>query len=360
MDVARGVASLIMIQGHAYDGWVDPAGKETVAYAFTRLLGSLPLPAFLVLAGAAVTLRVEAARHRGEPARSVRAAVAWRGLTVVLWGYASSFAYALLDGHQGLDTLLRADVLQVIGVSIALTALVGIRGDGRTGAPGRASLAWAAVGLAALPTLACPWLAPLGHDAAGPWRYLVGLFVDVPGVTRMPVVPLVSWLALGVLVALRMTARPGSLPAAGASDRWLLGLAVGSAAVALVANRGMAGLLAARGGELSRAHPAVWLNVVDLGARGVLVLAVGALLSQRVGSAAKAALLRLGRGSLYAYMVHVPFCYGLLGAPLRGRLDMASATAAVLGLMGLSYLTVVGVDAWRRRRRRPGPVLRPG
>ena len=68
IDVARGVASLIMIQGHAYDGWVAPVHKESAAYLFTRLLGSLPLPAFLVLAGAAVVLRVDAARRKGERA----------------------------------------------------------------------------------------------------------------------------------------------------------------------------------------------------------------------------------------------------------------------------------------------------
>ena len=72
IDVARGVASLIMIQGHAYHGWVAPEHHDA-GYAFTRTLGTLPLPAFLVLAGAAVTWRLNtaAARHE-DPARLQR------------------------------------------------------------------------------------------------------------------------------------------------------------------------------------------------------------------------------------------------------------------------------------------------
>ena len=43
IDVARGLAVLIMIETHAYDGWVGPAGKETYAYHLTRRTRGLPL-----------------------------------------------------------------------------------------------------------------------------------------------------------------------------------------------------------------------------------------------------------------------------------------------------------------------------
>ena len=66
IDLARGIASLIMIQGHAYEGWVAPEHMASAGYLFTRLLGTLPLPSFLVLSGAAVALRIRAARERGE------------------------------------------------------------------------------------------------------------------------------------------------------------------------------------------------------------------------------------------------------------------------------------------------------
>lgn len=350
VDVARGVASLIMIQGHAYDGWVAPAHKDSAAYLFTRLLGSLPLPAFLVLAGAAIVLRVDAARRRGEAAEAVRRGVLRRGLGVLAWGYGTNAAYALMDGWDGPATFLRADVLHVIGLSIVALAFFGIRG---ARAPSLQPLVGAAAGLAVVPTLLCPWLSPLGAAVDGPARYPAALFVDVPGVTRMPFVPLSAWLGVGALAAvamLRARARaPGPKSGAGAPDRFLLGLAAGGLGAAVLGSRGAALLVEALGGTLSRAHPAVWLNVVDLAGRGLFVLGVAAFASTRLPEAARRVLVRLGRGSLVAYVFHIPFCYGALGAPLRGRLDMVTATGFVLLLMTVSWLAVFARDTWKRR-----------
>lgn len=352
VDIARGVASLIMIQGHAYDGWVAPEHKESAAYLFTRLLGTLPLPAFLVLAGAAIVLRVESARTRGESAVSVRRAVARRGLSVLGWAYAVSFAYALMDGANGLSTLLRADVLHVIGLSIMAFAWLGIRGEG---APSRRALGLAALGLFVAPTALCPWLSPLGAEVDGPLRFAVALFVDVPGVTLMPFVPLAAWLGVGALVALAMLAARAKAPKtkAGAPASFFVALGLGALLIAVGSAHATDLVVDALGGPLTRAHPAVWLNVIDLAARGVLVLALSALLSIRLPAFARRVLLRVGRGSLVAYVVHIPLCYGALGTllGLRDSLDMASATVCVLLLMIFSWLTVVARDRWRARGR---------
>ncbi|MCB9597947.1 MAG: DUF1624 domain-containing protein [Sandaracinaceae bacterium] len=334
VDVARGVASLIMIQGHAYDGWVAPADKASAAYQLTRLLGSLPLPAFLVLAGAAVVLRVDAARRRGEDMTGVRRSIAKRGAAVLVYGYLTNLAYAAMDGFETVDTLLRADVLHVIGLSILALAILGVRAD-------RRALGWAALGLAIVPTALCPRLSELGHGIEGPLRWPLGLFIDVPGVTLMPFVPLVAWVGIGALVCLAMLRARADRPLpAGAPTSFLAVMAAGALAVAWAAHLATGAVVDALGGSLSRAHPAVWANVVDLGARGVLVLAVAALGSGRLPSLARRGLVRLGQGSLVAYVFHIPFCYGRLGEPLRGRLDMTQATVAVLALMVLSGLAV--------------------
>ncbi len=103
---------------------------------------------------------------------------------------------------------------------------------------------------------------------------------------------------------------------------------------------------------MSRAHPAVWANVVDLGARGVLVLALSAAISQRLPAVVKRALIRLGQGSLIAYVFHIPFCYGRLGSALRGRLDMVEASAWLAVLIALSWLVVWGRDRWTGRKKK--------
>jgi hypothetical protein len=48
----------------------------------------------------------------------------------------------------------------------------------------------------------------------------------------------------------------------------------------------------------------------------------------------------------------VPFCYGALGLPIRGRLSMLEATAFVILLELASYGAVWARDAWRDRRLR--------
>ena len=340
-----------MIQGHAYDGWVSDEHKASAAYGLTRLLGSLPLPAFLVLAGAAVALRIERGLETGEPTASVRRSVITRGLEVVAWGYATNVAYALLDGFDSADTILRADVLHVIGLSIAIFAALAIRGT--PASRPRAILAWSA-GLFVVPTLSCPWLSPLGGSLNGPWRVIVGLFVDVPSVTRMPFVPLVAWFALGVFVTALIRRTAGARAAiAGGSDRVLLALGALALLVAVLAARGTEAWVEQSGAALSRAHPAVWLNVIDLGARGLLVLAVAALLSPRLPSLSSRLLVRLGQGSLYAYIAHIPFCYGRLAAPIRGRLTMSQASAMLVALTLLSYAAVRLRDGLRPRPGTP-------
>ncbi len=356
VDVARGLASLIMIQGHAYDGWVAPEHKGSAAYLFTRVLGTLPLPAFLVLAGAAIVLRVDAGRRKGEAAREVRRSVLSRGLSVLAWGYGVSVVYALMDGARGLDTILRGDVLHVIGISIAAFALIAIRG---ANAPDPRRLFVGALALAIVPALVCPWVSPLGAHVSGPLRYVLAPFVDGPAVTLMPFVPLASWMGVGALASLAMlrarAKAKGTPRRAGAPARFFVALAIGALLVAVIATRATTLVVDALGGTLSRAHPAVWLNVIDLAARGLLVLALGALASTRLPERARRVLVRLGQGSLVAYVFHIPFCYGRLGESVRGRLDMPSATALVVTLMIASWLAVVARDAWRARGM-PRPV----
>jgi len=360
IDMARAFAGIIMIQGHAYDGWASPAAKETLGYAFTRVLGSLPLPAFLVLAGAAVAVRTHAATVRGETAQKVRRRVVRRGFEVMGWGYVVSAVYALMDGHSGLDTFLRVDVLHVIGLSIAVLALLGIRpvlgakAVDAPPAPGRLAITASVVGV--LTTAACPFVSGFGEYATSPLGYFVGLFVDVPGVTLMPFVPLVAWVSVGVLAAqsmLRARENSGDTSPAGAPAKTLYRMAALGIAFWVLGSLGTGALVDALGddfgGVLSRRHPAVWFNVLDLAGRGLVVLALGALAANHVQGKVKGALLTIGRGSLVAYVFHIPFCYGALGRPLSAKLDMFESTALVVVLIAVSWAAVWLRDAVRAR-----------
>jgi uncharacterized membrane protein len=351
IDVARGLASAIMIQGHAYDGWVDAEGKTTAAYAFTRVLGTLPLPSFLLLSGAAIALRVEAGIAKGEDAADVRRALAKRGLEILVIGYVVNAVSALMDGWEGPETFFRADVLPLIGLSIATLALLGVRGLGGARALDRRALVGAAAALAVIPVVICPWVSAWSRTVEGPAGWALGLFADVPGVTRMPFVPLASWCGVGVLLGAGLARANREVQSvAGASPRVLGALLLAAIGIAVGFTELTRVWVEASGVPLDRTHPAVIANAIELAARGTIVLAVGALLTPHLPARVRAVLLRLGRGSLVAYVFHVPFCYGALGLPIRGQLSMLEATGFVILLEAASFGAVWARDTLRDRQ----------
>jgi uncharacterized membrane protein len=360
IDVARGLASAIMIQGHAYDGWVNAEGKTTAAYAFTRVLGTLPLPSFLLLSGAAIALRVEAGIAKGEDAADVRRALAKRGLEILVIGYVVNAISALMDGWEGAETFFRADVLPLIGLSIATLASFGVRGGAGSPVPARRALVVAASVLAVVPVLVCPWVSAWSRTVEGPAGWLLGLFADVPGVTRMPFVPLASWSGIGVLLGLGLThANRAARTVAGAPPKVLAALLVAAIVLAVGFTELTRVWVEASGVPLDRTHPAVIANAIELAARGAIVLGVGALLTPHLPDRLRAILLRLGRGSLVAYVFHVPFCYGALGLVIRDRLTMMEATFFVILLEIASFGAVWARDTlrdrWSARRRAAAP-----
>ena len=109
--------------------------------------------------------------------------------------------------------------------------------------------------------------------------------------------------------------------------------------------------VAALGGRLSRSHPAVAWNFLEGCTRALAVLLVGLAVAQlgawRSATRLTTWLVRLGRGSLLAYAVHIPLCYGRLARPIAHRLDMPLATVLVLALIAFTYAVI-----WVRDRAR--------
>ena len=118
IDLARGLAVVLMIQTHALDGWVSQASKLSGLYRFTRVFSNIPAPLFLLLAGLSLGLQAASAERSGKNLAEVRSGMAHRALEVVGYGYLVSFVYAVLDWRFDPATLLRADILHCIGLSL--------------------------------------------------------------------------------------------------------------------------------------------------------------------------------------------------------------------------------------------------
>jgi uncharacterized membrane protein len=351
IDLARGLAVLLMFQTHAYDAFVAPGERASFAYRATRELGAVPAPAFLVLAGVGLALAEAGALRRGVAADGVRRALVRRGFGIVGMGYGVSAAYALLDRSFALPTLLRADILHAIGGSIALTA-ASLVARGRRAVGGGGSTQRIAAGsggcllLAAFAVVVPIMLGdPVRRGDLPPLLAApLALLVDVPGYTRFPVLPLVAFTIAGLLIGRWLLAHAPR-------GRAALGMLLGGVAVAVLADLGTAALVDALAvGPLTRAHPAVVLNVIDGLARAVALLGAGLALAPaplRMVSF----LVRFGRGSLLAYTVHIPLCYGTLVKPLSRRLVMLEATGLLLLIALLTYAVVRARDALRARLR---------
>jgi uncharacterized membrane protein len=195
-------------------------------------------------------------------------------------------------------------------------------------------------------------LPPIASAIPQPLAPALALLVDLPPYTRFPLFPLVGFTAIGVVTGQALAARQPT-------PRQSLLLGGLFAALAVLFTYATIATVQALGGSLSRAHPAVVLNLLNGACRALAVLFLSLALADSLSGNRThpwlAPLVRLGRGSLLAYAFHIGLCYGRLAAPLAHRLDMAQATMACLALMVLTYLVVYGRDQarllWQRIRR---------
>lgn len=341
IDIARALLVLSMVLWHAVDAWSSPEARTSPWFSVIALIGSTALPGFLLLAGVGVGLGVEAAARRGKPWTEVRRALVRRGLVLVAAGYAFNLAQALVDGAPSLQSVLRADVLHGIGLSMVLVVLVHVR-PVREGASPVVALAMGALAVA-------PFVGLASMDVTGPLAPLAALFAYVPGLSRAPLVPVVAMMAAGVALA-RL--------ASGIQKSWPALVAVGVACVAssALARAACDTTLSTLGGKLTPAHPAVVFNALDGSVRAFLTVALGGLLARVPWAPFRTAFVRVGRASLFAYVIHIPFCYGRLGAPLARSLPLLLAIAAALVLFALVTCAVAVEQTFRDRRRRVEPA----
>lgn len=332
IDLARGVAVVAMIATHAFDGWVGDPARASAAFRFTRFVGVVPLPAFLLLSGVGVALA--ARRARDADPRMARNRVFEGSLRVVAAGYLVSLVLGILDGARSVETYLRADVLHAIGLSTGFVAALALGAKSAGG--GRARV----LGVALALVVVSPLLHLAARAAPAQFAPLLGLVFDVPPYTRFPVVPLVGIVAAGFASASLLEDRRSAVVLS------CVGVVVAAAASPLADT-----LVHAWGGRFDRTHPAITLNVLDLTGRGIAVVAMSVACADALPAWLAKPLVLLGRRSLFAYAFHLPFAYGRLARPLTGALDMTEATLAFVGLVGLTLAAAAAAEHVLNARR---------
>ena len=337
VDWLRGVAVVLMIMAHGMDAWLVPAAKTGAIYAVIKVGSGIPARLFLFLVGVSSAIQFESGLAKGLASGTLRARLAKRGLQVLALAYLFRLQEWLLSHfYGGWEALVRIDILNAIGVSMVVVALVAAPRKGRRQiAP---SLALTAVFLA-LGTLVGP-----AHFPAWLPRPLTSYLGGQRPMAWFPLFPWGAWAFTGVAVGHLWVV--ASRDARMQKRAFALTFAAGAAlTAAVVIIRAVDPTIIRYPSELiMQMGPGIFFH--RLGLIGLLAGA-GFLWCQYL-CGRFSVLCQLGRTSLLIYWVHIEFCYGSLVYALRGRFGIPGAA----GLVALLTLAMLGLSLAKTRYSR--------
>jgi uncharacterized membrane protein len=326
LDWLRGIAVLIMIEAHTLDAWTRTSDRGGPLYGWAMVLGGFGAPIFLFLAGIALALAAGARLRAGRSDSEVAALARKRAWQIVGLAFLFRLQSWLISGGDIEFTLLKVDILNIMGVAMLAAAI--LWGTGR----GRRSRAL----LLATAAIAAAMLTPVVRATAG----LDGLpdplewyLRPSPGRTTFTLFPWAGFLLAGGAVGLWMDAARQE----GEERRAMFWF-------------GAVGCALAIGGYAASFLPAIYEQTnfwtssptfffLRLGAVIMLVpLAYG---WNRTFSG-YSPLREFGLASLFVYWIHVEMVYGVVSTPLHRRLPLPVALVAFV-VFSLFLFAVVKV-----------------
>ncbi len=125
IDWMRGLACILMFQTHCYDAWLGGDARNTGFLQGSQLLGTLPAPLFLFLAGISFALVTSKLLAKGLSAAEITRSMARRGAEIFAFGLLFRLQeYLIAWGWAPWSDLLRVDILNIIGLSMILMAVI--------------------------------------------------------------------------------------------------------------------------------------------------------------------------------------------------------------------------------------------
>jgi uncharacterized membrane protein len=120
----RGLACILMFQTHCYDAWLGGDARNTSFLKGSQLLGTLPAPLFLFLAGISFALVTDKLIRKNLSPAEITHTMARRGAEILVFGLLFRLQEFLIAwGWAPWSDLLRVDILNIIGLSMILMAL---------------------------------------------------------------------------------------------------------------------------------------------------------------------------------------------------------------------------------------------
>ena len=307
VDWLRGIGVLIMIEAHVFDAWMRLPDRATVHFKYARILAGWAAPTFLFLAGLSLTMAMGRQLGKGGSARDVARSGLRRGWRIVGLAFLFRLQSVLLSGGT-LRTLLKVDILNVMGLAMVATAAVWSLGRRPWPRALLLILAAAIISLVTPLVRLAGWPEPL-PDA------LEAYLRPVAGRATFTLFPWAGFVLAGGAAGLAMARLVD-----GDSQRRLMGWFAGGGVVATALGYGLSWLPSPYvDSQFWTSSPTFFLLRC-----GVLLLALAgtwALTPQLTGRWTTLGrwLTTLGTSSLFVYWVHIEIVYGLISRPLHAR-----------------------------------------
>lgn len=339
LDWLRGVAVLLMIDAHLFDSWTRFPDRDTRAFGIAMIIGGAGTTLFLFLAGVAVALSAGSKLRRTGDMDAAARVVAWRGLEILALALVFRVqAFFLGWSHRWLD-LLKVDILNVMGPSIAVAALLWRLGSS---ARNRALIF-------AIATAATAFLTPLIRTLPPGWlpQPLYAYIVPVPGLTNFVFFPWTALVFAGACVGVFIDAGQSSETDLLMHRR----LAAGGAIVSITAFAASYLPAAFAGSHFWTTSPAYLFLTSGL---TTFAIAASHAWVRSWGPAAHwSPLTQLGRTSLFIYWIHVELVYGLISRPWHRALTLFEALLAYVIFCVVMLACSIAKERIARRFTRP-------
>ncbi|MGH9722965.1 MAG: heparan-alpha-glucosaminide N-acetyltransferase domain-containing protein [Bryobacteraceae bacterium] len=334
LDWLRGIAAIVMLQGHTFDSFTRPDLRDSSAFVLSQFVGGLPPALFLFLTGVTLAFRMDSDERRGLNA-SARVVHAWKRAGYLL-GLAFLFriqlwAFAWPDGRW--TDIFKVDILNCMAVSVFVISLMA---SFRTAERMRLC---AVLGLA----IACA--SPLMSQVN--WSGVAPIVKDylAPDYTHFSFFPWASFLAFGASAGSMIRQLSDE-----SLDRAMQWGAI-SGAMLIVSGRYFADIPYSL---YSKSE--FWLDspaqvFIKLGVM-LCMMAFAFLWTRYVAAPGWSWIRQFGTTSLLVYWLHTELVYGRWLKPWKENLDVPQTLAAAAGVIVLMLVVSTSktyVERWSAR-----------
>ena len=311
-----------MIEWHVLDAWSLRDGRVGTTWTVIQAIGGFAAPLFLFLAGVAIPFAISARQRRGDSVAAAAWSVQKRGWEVFGIAHLFRFQSFLLNPTATWSSIFRPDILNILGLGLAGTSWL----SGRLLRAGRRYV-WLLVPallIFALTPMSRVWLWP----AALPGR-LEAYIRPGNGLGVFQIFPWAGYVPFGAFLGFVLLGARSDAEERRVLIRFMAGGALAAATGAIGYFIDPNSRIDFWAGPYTSLLMRTGFMTAALAASKWVVAAQPASLA--------APIILFGQTSLFVYLVHVEFAYGVWSIPLHAALPLPWSLTALAGVYVAMY-----------------------